>query len=161
VLDDVGRWPVDETIVVLGSEADEVESACDLTQVSVVVDPEWAEGMASPLRAVLDLVSRDRRVTHVVLARGDQPGVPPDVVGALVDHARSSEAPAVVPKYRYATGWPVIVERSLWDVFLRLEGPIDVHHILATHARAIEEVWVDRLAPRRIETGRDLPGSRR
>ena len=52
VVADASMWPVDEVIVVLGADADAIEDACDLTQVSLVIDPEWAEGSASPLRAV-------------------------------------------------------------------------------------------------------------
>ena len=45
VVTDAVTWPVDEVIVVLGADAGEIESACDLSNVSVLVDPEWEEGL--------------------------------------------------------------------------------------------------------------------
>ncbi|MFO7700165.1 MAG: NTP transferase domain-containing protein [Acidimicrobiia bacterium] len=161
VVADAMSWPVDEVVVVLGADDEDVERESSLSDVSVVVDPSWAEGSASPIRAVLDMASRDRSVTHCILARGDQPGVDAGIVGALIDRARATEADATVPKYRYTRGWPVVLARSVWDVFLGQEGAIDVHDVVATHARSVEEVHVDHLAPRIIERVEDLPSPRR
>ncbi|HSJ72360.1 MAG TPA: NTP transferase domain-containing protein [Acidimicrobiia bacterium] len=161
VVADAMSWPVDEVVVVLGADGAELERESSLSDVSVVVDPSWEEGSASPIRAVLDMASRDRSVTHCILARGDQPGVDPGIVAALVERARATEADVTLPKYRYTRGWPVVLARSVWDVFLGQEGSIDVHDVVATHARAVEEVHVDHLAPRIIERFEDLPASRR
>ena len=161
VVADAMTWPVDEVVVVLGADDEEVERASSLSDVSVLVDPSWDEGSASPIRAVLDMASRDRSVTHCVLARGDQPGVDAGIVGALIERARATEADVTVPKYRYTRGWPVVLARSAWDVFLGQEGSIDVHDVVATHARSVEEVHVDHLAPRIIERLEDLPSPRR
>lgn len=151
-------WPVDELLVVLGQDASEVEATVDLRSVSVLVDPSAAEGMASPMRAVLDLVGRDSSVTHVLVGMGDQPGVPGDDVARLLDRASASTADVVVPKYRYAVGFPIVLGAGIWDVFLRLEGAIDLHDVVAAHGRNVEEVWFDHVAARRILTTDDLPG---
>jgi len=161
VVADASTWPVDEVIVVLGADADAIEDACDLTQVSLVIDPEWAEGSASPLRAVLDLLSRDRNIERCVLARGDQPGVGAEIVGPLVDTAISSGAEAVIPKYRYAQGWPLVVSAALWDVFLGLEGEVNVLDVLTNHALSIEEVWLDHLPTPTLSSPDDIPSPRR
>ena len=158
-LDEATSWPIDELIVVLGADAEAVEREVDLGAVSVLVDPSWSEGTAAPLRAVMDLLSRSRDVTHVVVARGDQPEVRAGDVERLV--AAATAADAVVPKYRYAVGYPVVVGRALWDVFLRLEGEIDVHDVLTSHGVEIDEVWFDHVAPRRILGPDDLPGRHR
>ncbi|MGI9667844.1 MAG: nucleotidyltransferase family protein [Acidimicrobiia bacterium] len=159
VLSDVIEWPVDEVLVVLGADAAQVEETCDLNSVSVMVDPEWQEGSAAPLRAALDLVSRDRDVRRVVLARGDQPEIGPAVVTDLLDASRSSGAEAVIPKYRYAAGWPFVVNRGAWDLFLGLEGDANVHDVLVAHGTQIEELWIDRIAPTSYASPSDLPGS--
>lgn len=161
VVDDALTWPVDEVIVVLGPDADRVQELCDLSRVSVIEDPGWREGTASPLRAALDLLSRDRSVDRCVIARGDQPGIPAPVVGLLVERAVSTEAQVVIPKYRYQRGWPVVVSAGMWDVFLGLEGAVNVHDVIATHGAHAEEVWLDRLTPPIFATADDLPGSMR
>jgi molybdenum cofactor cytidylyltransferase len=161
IVTDAATWPTDEVVVVLGADAERVEAACDLARVSVLVDPEWQEGSASSIRAVLDLLSRDRNIERCVMARGDQPGIDAATVTELVSIAARTDAQAVLPKYRYARGWPVVLDASLWPVFLGLEGTVDVHDVITTHAHGIEEVWVDRLQPAVISSPSDLAGLRR
>ena len=154
----VRTWPVDDIVVVLGPDADQVMEEVDLADVTVIIDPEWAEGTAASLRASLDLVSRDRAVRRIVLAQADQPDVPAEIIDQLI--GASSGVDVVVPKYRYAVGWPIVLGRATWDLFLGLEGDLDVHGVLTAHDASTEEVWLDRLAPVRYRTASDLPGNR-
>ena len=155
VVADAVTWPVDEVIVVLAADAEEIEAGCDLSNVSVLVDPEWAEGGAAPLRAVLDLLSRQRGIDGCVFARGDQPGITATTVAALLE-ASDDETDVVFPKYRYAKGWPIVAASGLWEVLLRLEGDMDLPSVLSAHSDAIQEVWFDRIAPPIYESPDDL-----
>ncbi len=161
VVDDCAEWPVESVIVALGSDAEEIVDAIDFGSCTVVMDPEWAEGSASPLRAALDLASRDRVTRRCVVARGDQPGIGGETVGALIDKASDTSADAVVPKYRYAVGWPIVLDYSIWEHLLGGEGSVDLHDVVASHARAVEEVWYDSLSPQTYERPDDFPSARR
>lgn len=156
VVDDAATWPVDDVIVALGPNADQIIDVIEFGKCTVVVDPEWEEGSASPLRATLDLVSRDRAIQRCVIARGDQPGIEGSVVGELIDMAAETSADAVVPKYRYAFGWPIVLDYSIWAPLLGGEGSVDLHDVVASHATSMEEVWYDRIAPRSYETADDF-----
>jgi molybdenum cofactor cytidylyltransferase len=157
VVDDAATWPVDEVVVVLGADAALIAEAIDFRGHTVIVDPEWSEGSASPLRAALDLASRDRSTHLCVIARGDQPGVDAVTVGALVDAANKEGADAVVPKYRYSVGWPVVLDDTLWNHLLGGEGTVDLLAVIASHGVSVEEVWFDHLAPTVYATPADLP----
>lgn len=157
VVDESSSWPVDEVIVVLGADAAETMDSVDLSGDTVVIDSEWSEGNASPIRAALDFVSRDRSIRRCVIARGDQPGISSEIVEALLSKATDTEADVVIPKYRYAVGWPVVLDSSLWDQLLGSEGPLDLLDFVASHATAVEEVWFDHLPPAIYATSRDLP----
>ena len=159
-LEDVGGWPVDQIVVVLGADADAILDEAAVEGADVIVDPEWEEGLAASLRAALDLIESDVAASHVVVARGDQPGVDASVVSALIDRAVTSGADAVVPKYRYARGWPIVLSRSAWQAFLAREGPLDLHSVAATHPETTVEVWVDRLAPAVYANASDIPAGR-
>ena len=80
----------DEVVVVLGAEAARVAAAADLTTARVVVNPDWATGMASSLRAgvATALEPHDGEApARVVVAHVDQPGVAPaDVARLLAAH---------------------------------------------------------------------------
>ena len=156
IVSSVAAWPVDDVVVVLGADGDEIVERADFATATIIIDPGWSEGEASPIRAAMDLVTRDRSVDLIVLVRGDQPGVEGSVVESLIDMARSSDVDAVTPKYRYAMGWPVVVGPGLWDQFMSIEGNLDVHDVIATHANLKEEVWIDHLEPTIIRVHDDL-----
>ena len=160
IVKEVARWPVDDVVVVLGPDGEEIAERADLGAATIIIDPGWSEGEASPIRAALDLVTRDRSVNFIVLVRGDQPGVGAGVAEELIDVARESDADAVTPKYRYASGWPVVIGDGLWDRFLSIEGRLDVHDVISTYADSREDVWVDHLEPRVIAVHGDLPSER-
>ena len=151
-------WPVDERIVVLGPDADPILEEADLGDATIVIDPEWGEGLAASLRVGVDLLLRGPTTDRVVLALADQPGVDVDMVGALL--AALGEADAAVPKYRYRRGWPVAVSADLFDLLLGLEGPTEIHDVLESHANRVTEVWVDRLEPPRLRSPSDFPARR-
>ncbi len=150
-------WGLDGVVVVLGPDDDANAMLIDDLDVTTVIDPEWAEGLASPLRVALDLVTRDRAVEYTVISMADQPDIPPDVVERLIAAARESQPDAVVPKYRYQRGWPAIVGSSMWRRLLGMEGDYDLHSLISMHASTIEEVWFDRLAPPTYRSVSDLP----
>ena len=158
MVSEAASWPVDEVVVVLGPDADEIVANTDLGEATIVIDPEWSEGIAASMRVAIDLLLRGPATDRVVLALADQPGVDDGTVEALLD--RSSAEGAVVPKYRYRRGWPVVLSSDQWDLLLGLEGAADLHDVLESHAGAVEEVVFDRLEPARILTPSDLPPRR-
>jgi len=154
-------WPVEVVVVVLGAEAEEVLERSDLGEVTVVIDPEWEEGLAASLRAGVDTVTRLGDFDTVVVGYGDQPLNPPEVVSRLLDAHREAGRLATVPKYRYAGGTPYVVGDGLWSRLMGLEGDATPEQLLQSHPDWVEEVWFDRIPPRRIVTPDDLLDLRR
>lgn len=155
VVREASSWPVDDVIVVLGGDAEEILDAADLGESTVIIDPDWAEGLAASLRVAVDLLLRGPATDRVVLGFGDQPGIDVGTVAALI--AASEGSAAAVPKYRYRRGWPVVLSSSLFDLLLGLEGNPDLHDILASHGGDVAETWFDRLEPARVLDPDDLP----
>lgn len=156
VIDGVRALPVDEVWVVLGAGLQEVLGSVDLADCGIVENPEWEEGIASSLRVGLDALTRLSRADAVLVVLGDQPGVPVEVVERLIEARRRSRRPAAVPKYRYAWGNPVLVDRSLWARLMSLEGDEGARRLLQAHPEWVEEVWVDHLPPRDVDTEADV-----
>jgi molybdenum cofactor cytidylyltransferase len=154
VLADVDKWPVDDTVVVLGPDAEEIVAEMAPTLATVVIDLEWDEGSAASLRVGLDVVERGPVVDYVVIAMADQPGVEATDVAALIEAAEG--AAAVVPKYRYRRGFPVVLGRGVWERLLGWEGDIDLHDVLDSHPEGVEEVWFEHLASPRIRDVGDV-----
>ena len=158
VVADAAAWPVDEVVAVLGPDADEIIESTDLGEATIVIDPEWEEGIAASLRVGIDLVRRQPVADCLIIGLGDQPGIDVDLVVNLLEQSGSQRA--VVPKYRYRRGWPVVVYHELWDRLLGFEGPVDLHDMLESHSGDVAEVWVDTLEPPRLLHPSDFPARR-
>src|SRR5215210_1396725 len=72
----------DQTIVAIGGAADDVREGVDLAGVDVVVNDAYGEGCSSSVAAALAVV--DPRCDVLVVMLGDQPGVTPGAVAALL-----------------------------------------------------------------------------
>jgi CTP:molybdopterin cytidylyltransferase MocA len=156
VLAEVRRWPVDQVFVVLGPDAEAILEAADLGEVIVVIDLEAEEGEAAALRVGIDTLYRLDEYDTVVLIHADQPGSRPEEVARLIGQHRAGHKPAVVPKYRYATGHPIVIGEVLWPRLANLEGAATVDQMLRAHPDWVDEVWFDRLPARRAHTPDDL-----
>jgi molybdenum cofactor cytidylyltransferase len=153
---DAATWS-DRVIVVLGADAETILDEIDLGEATVILNPEWEEGEASSVRVALDTVMRDGSCEAVLIVPGDIPGIDRHVAAQLVDTFRDSNARVVVPKYRYAWGYPVLLHRDLWERFMGFEGDADVLQHLRSHPEWVTEIWIDRTAPSAIERPTDLP----
>ena len=149
-------WPVTRVVVVLGSDAEDVLERVDLGGADAAINEGWEEGIASSLRVGLDVLSREASVDWAFVALGDQPRIPVDVPGGLLDAAEYCGYPAVVPHYRYQRGNPVLVNRSLWQRMMALSGDIGAAPMLTAHPDLVEEVHFDHVPPRDVDTAADL-----
>lgn len=156
VLDQVRRFPVDETWVVLGARLEEVMASVDLTDFGIVENPEWEDGLAASLRVGLDAVTRLSKAEAAFIVLGDQPDIPTEVPAKLVETWRKTKALAVVPKYRYTSGNPVLVSRELWPRLMSLTGDGGAQRLLQAHPEWVEDVWIESLPPRDIDTQSDV-----
>lgn len=156
ILEQARSWPVDQVVVVLGSEAETILERVDLGQAVVVLNPEWEEGQASSLRAGLAALEREGSMEAAFIVLGDQPEVDPAVLPALVEAYRSSGRWAVVPKYRYTRGNPVLVARALWPRLMSLKGDEGARRLFEAHPEWVEEVRFDQLPPRDVDTPLDV-----
>ena len=93
---------LDQVILVVGHEADEVRAAVADLPVECVFNPDAAAGQSTSVRAGLAALSPD--VEAAVFILGDQPGVDPNVIDALIDAWRASRAAVVAPRYEDRIG---------------------------------------------------------
>lgn len=156
VIDLVETFPVDETWVVVGADLDRVVNEIGARQVGIIQNPDWESGLASSLRVGLDALTQLSKADGALVFLGDQPAVRADVVTALIEKHRRSSAMAIVPKYRYTRGNPVLIDRALWPRLMSLEGDEGAQRLLQAHSEWVEEVWFDSLPPRDIDTQADV-----
>lgn len=156
VVAEVHEWPVDTVLVVLGAEADEILAQTDLGDSVIVVDLEPNGGSVAGLRIGIDTLYRFDEYDTAVLMHADQPGSSAAEVARMLEQHRAGHKPAVVPKYRYSIGHPVVVGEVIWPRLISMEGTTSFDRVLQAHPDWVDEVWFDRLPPRRVIGPGDL-----
>lgn len=150
------QWPVDEVWVVLGHGSEDILLECDLGDVSIVINEEYDEGMASSLRVGLDALTRSSKVDATFVVMGDQPVIDDDVPAALIAAMSQSQKMVALPRYRYTRGNPALLSRDVWPRVMSLEGDIGAMGLFQAHPEWVEEVWFETLPPRDIDTQQDV-----
>jgi molybdenum cofactor cytidylyltransferase len=110
---------LEPVVVVVGYRADEVQAVVD-ADVLVVQNPEWPEGIASSLRAALEVLTPHEGVDGVCVGLADQPLVGAAAYTRLAESG--GDAPIRAARYDGRPGNPVWLARSLWPEAMQLRG---------------------------------------
>jgi molybdenum cofactor cytidylyltransferase len=144
---------VGEIVVVTGHDADAVEAVLP-DDARPVRNPAYRDGQASSLAAALHGLDPSSEAAVVLMA--DQPGVTADDVASLIEGFWSTRARIV--RLRYADGpGPALLSREVYAEAGHLHGDAGARVLMASHPDWVEDVDVDRRAPRDIDEPADLP----
>ena len=145
---------LDEVVLVLGHEATPIGATVGQWGQRIVVNPDYAAGQSTSLRAGLAAV--DPTAEAVVVLLGDQPQVGPAVVDALIEAYRATGAPIVVPTYGGRRGNPVLFTRTLFPELARVGGDEGARGVVRAHDAEVLAVAVGPgPAPRDVDTEAD------
>ncbi|MEA2155834.1 MAG: molybdenum cofactor cytidylyltransferase [Solirubrobacteraceae bacterium] len=141
----------DQLVVPIGGAADEVRERVDLSGAEVVVNYDYGSGCSSSIAAALGAV--DPRCEVLVLMLGDQPGVTPAAVQALLDGR--GDAPLAVCRYDDGRGHPLAFDRSVLPRLADLHGDKGVWRLLDERADEVAEVRIAGPVPLDVDTPED------
>jgi len=143
----------EQVVVALGGAADQVRGRLDLSDLDIVVNPDFADGCATSIRSGLDHVHP--AMHGLVLLLGDQPGVTVDAILALVEASRGHEVG--VCSYDDGLGHPLWFDRSMWDTLRGLHGDKAVWKLVdaADRGADVVHVPVPGAVPRDVDTWED------
>lgn len=128
-------------IVVLGGDAEAVTQALAGRPVSVVVNPDYTDGMSTSLRAGLSAV--DPGADGAVVLLGDQPFVSSALIDALIDAFATSGRPVVRPSLAGRPANPVLVAAELFPEIAAERGDVGARNVVARHAGDVCLIPVD------------------
>jgi CTP:molybdopterin cytidylyltransferase MocA len=115
--------------VILGSQAEAIVGALAGLSVSLTINDDWREGIASSIRAGI-AAARAERWSAAVVMLGDQPGVLARHLDRLTE-AYEAGARAVASRYAGRLGVPALFDASLFDALSALQGDRGAKSILA------------------------------
>ncbi len=154
-LDALAGAPVDETVVVLGANAEEMRRICEPYDVRTVENPEWEQGQSTSVLAGLRALSPEALAAVVLL--GDQPFVGPEAVGRLVA-AFEGGARIAVATYGGRRRNPVLFSREVWPLLEEeLAGDEGARSVLRRYPGLVVEVPCEGVGdPADVDTRADL-----
>ena len=150
-LDTARACNFNQLVVPIGGAADEVRERVDLTGAEVVVNYAYGSGCSSSIAAALSAV--DPRCEVLVLMLGDQPGVTPATVQALLEGR--GDAPLAVCRYDDGRGHPLALHRSVFAQLANLHGDKGVWRLLDERAGDVVEVPIAGPVPLDVDTRED------
>jgi molybdenum cofactor cytidylyltransferase len=141
----------DQLVVPIGGAAAEVRERVDLSGADVVVNYAYGKGCSSSIAAALGAV--DPRCEVLVLMLGDQPGVTPATVAALLDGR--GDAPLAVCRYDDGRGHPLAFDPTVFARLTDLHGDKGVWRLLDERADDVVEVRIPGPVPLDVDTPED------
>ena len=129
-------------IVVTGHQADEVEKALRGLKVQFVRNPDFAEGLASSVKAGIAAVPQT--ADAAVICLGDMPLISADLIDRLIEAFAPDRGNLIaVPVSDNRRGNPVLWSRRFFNELMTLDGDIGARHLIARHGEAVAEVPVE------------------
>ena len=129
-------------IVVTGHQAAEVEKALQGLDVTLVHNPDFAQGLASSVKAGIAAVPAD--ADGAVVCLGDMPLIDAHLIDRLIETFAPDRGNLIaVPISDGRRGNPVLWSRRFFNELMTLDGDIGARHLIAKHAEAVAEVPVE------------------
>lgn len=135
----------DRSVVVTGYRGEDIEGALSGIGADIVVNPDFATGMASSLKAGLSAVRAGADGLLVVLA--DMPGVRSGHLDEMISVFRREQGRAIVRAVSGGKrGNPVILPASTFDAIAKLTGDIGARPVVERSGLAVIDVDIGEAA---------------
>jgi len=129
-------------IVVTGHQAEQVEKALQGLKVRFVRNPDFAEGLASSVKAGVAAVPDN--ADGAVICLGDMPLISAHLIDRLIEAFAPDRGNLIaVPVSDGRRGNPVLWSRRFFNELMTLDGDIGARHLIARHSEAVAEVAVE------------------
>lgn len=146
---------VSRTIAVLGHETEKVAAALDGLGIETVVNPAYAEGLATSLKAGVAALPGD--VEGVLVMLGDMPGVgTAQIELMLARFAREGGGCVVRATHAGKRGNPVLLPRALFADLARIDGDVGARQIVEMTGLPVHDVEIGAAASLDVDTPQEL-----
>ena len=126
-------------IVVTGHQAERVRTALSGLDVSFTHNADFADGIASSVKAGVAAVPA--KADGAVICLGDMPLVDAGLIDRLIDALQPDKGALIaVPAAEGRRGNPVLWSRRFFDELMTLEGDVGARHMIARHQETVVEV---------------------
>jgi len=144
---------IDEVVVVTPPDAAGIAAALDGLAVRYAVNADPAAGQATSIVAGIRALAPE--TDAALIALGDQPTLPADVIPALVRARAETGRPIAAPVYRGERGNPVLFAASVFPELCALSGDRGARGVIERDAARVALVPFDVPMPPDLDTPDD------
>jgi molybdenum cofactor cytidylyltransferase len=142
-----------QVLVVAPLEHGALARALEGLPVRFVVNPIPEAGQASSVSAGVRALATG--TTAVLIALGDQPGVPTEVIPALLAALKRTGKSIAAPRYADGLGNPVLFAAAVFPELLELTGDRGARAVVERDPSRLAQVDIGALMPKDIDTPAD------
>ena len=125
-------------VVVLGHGAEKARRELDGLPCLTAINPDYEQGINSSLKAGVSGLPAEAGAAMVMLA--DMPFVTPEMIAAMIDRYRATEAPLVISDYEGVNAPPMLYDRSLFAELLAMTGEGCGREVVKRHRQEAEVI---------------------
>jgi molybdenum cofactor cytidylyltransferase len=132
-IDEANMSQADCLVVVLGANADLIQTGFDISSTPFIVNPDWQQGMSSSMQAGLRFLMEKEEIDQVLLMLCDQPFVDASLLDQLITARETSGKGIVVSAYSNTLGVPALFDRRYFEELLQLTGSEGAKKVIFKH----------------------------
>jgi molybdenum cofactor cytidylyltransferase len=132
-IDEANKSRADCLVVVLGANAELIQTGFDYSSNPFIVNPDWQQGMSSSMQAGLRFLMEKEVIDHVVLMLCDQPFVDASLLDELITTKETSGKGIVAAAYSSTLGVPALFDRRYFEELLQLTGSEGAKKVIFKH----------------------------
>ena len=141
VVDAALQSPARPVVVVVGHQADRVQAALKGKPVTFTLNPQFADGLSTSLKAGIEALPHG--IDGVLVLLGDMPQVDSNHLSTLMAAFNPAEGRAIcVPTFGGKWGNPVLWAARFFPEMRALVGDLGAKHLISLHSEVVREVAI-------------------
>jgi len=131
----------ESVIVILGANAEVVQSTIQDQPIPVIYNPDWTEGMASSIcLGIRELKKELPNIKSAILMLCDQPFADAVIINQLIQKKLVTDKTIIASAYDGTIGSPALFDQSHFDELSQLTGSNGAKKLLAKYADEVATI---------------------
>ena len=132
-IDEANKSQANCLVVVLGANAELIQTGFDSSSTPFIVNPDWQQGMSSSMQAGLRFLMEKEVIDQVLLMLCDQPFVDASLLDELITAKETSGKGIVAAAYSNTLGVPALFDRRYFEELVQLTGSEGAKKVIFNH----------------------------
>jgi molybdenum cofactor cytidylyltransferase len=132
-IDEANKSQANCLVVVLGANAELIQTGFDSSSTPFIVNPDWQQGMSTSMQAGLRFLMEKEVIDQVLLMLCDQPFVDASLLDELITAKETSGKGIVAAAYSNTLGVPALFDRRYFEELVQLTGSEGAKKVIFNH----------------------------